>query len=66
MVRPRKDGRGIRLKGVFCLEGEIIDIPAYVDIVREWGAKLVVDDAHAIGVPLRRRGGPRLPSSATG
>jgi 8-amino-7-oxononanoate synthase len=37
-------------EGVYCLEGEIIDIPAYVEVARAHGAKLMVDDAHAIGV----------------
>jgi 8-amino-7-oxononanoate synthase len=37
-------------EGVYCLEGEIIDIPAYVEVARAHGAKLMVDDAHAVGV----------------
>lgn len=49
--------RVIVTEGVFCLEGEIIDIPAYVAVAREWGAKLVVDDAHAVGVLGPRGGG---------
>jgi 8-amino-7-oxononanoate synthase len=44
-------------EGVYCLEGEIIDIPAYVDIARLHGAKLMVDDAHAVGVIGPRGGG---------
>ncbi len=44
-------------EGVYCLEGEIIDIPAYVDIARAHEAKLMVDDAHAIGVIGGRGGG---------
>jgi 8-amino-7-oxononanoate synthase len=44
-------------EGVYCLEGEIIDIPAYVDIARAHRAKLMVDDAHAIGVIGSRGGG---------
>ena len=44
-------------EGVFCLEGEIIDIPSYVEIARAHEAKLMVDDAHAIGVIGSRGGG---------
>jgi 8-amino-7-oxononanoate synthase len=44
-------------EGVYCLEGEIIDIPAYVKVARAHGAKLMVDDAHAIGVIGERGGG---------
>jgi 8-amino-7-oxononanoate synthase len=44
-------------EGVYCLEGEIIDIPAYVELARAYGAKLMVDDAHAIGVIGSRGGG---------
>lgn len=44
-------------EGVYCLEGEIIDIPAYIDLAREYQAKLMVDDAHAIGVMGARGGG---------
>ncbi len=44
-------------EGVYCHEGEIIDIPAYVEIARAHRAKLMVDDAHAIGVIGSRGGG---------
>jgi 8-amino-7-oxononanoate synthase len=44
-------------EGVYCLEGEIIDIPSYIEIARAHGAKLMVDDAHAIGVIGPRGGG---------
>lgn len=37
-------------EGVYCLEGEIINIPAYIEVARRHAAKLMVDDAHAIGV----------------
>lgn len=44
-------------EGVYCLEGEIIDIPEYVVVARDHEAKLMVDDAHAIGVIGPRGGG---------
>ncbi len=49
--------RLIVTEGVYCLEGEIIDVPAYIDVAREHKAKLMVDDAHAIGVIGARGGG---------
>ncbi len=44
-------------EGVYCLEGEIVDMPRYVELARAHKAKLMVDDAHAIGVLGRRGGG---------
>ena len=44
-------------EGIYCLEGEIIDIPSYVEMARNYGAKLMVDDAHAVGVIGPRGGG---------
>ncbi|MEX0805443.1 MAG: aminotransferase class I/II-fold pyridoxal phosphate-dependent enzyme, partial [Candidatus Binatia bacterium] len=44
-------------EGVFSLEGEIIDLPAYVSLARETGSKLMIDDAHGIGVLGSRGGG---------
>ncbi len=54
-------------EGVYCLEGEIIDIPAYIEMARDHEAKLMVDDAHAIGVLGSRGGGsPDYHSCADG
>ena len=36
--------------GVFSMSGEIAHLPAIVDVVRRHGGRLVVDDAHALGV----------------
>jgi 8-amino-7-oxononanoate synthase len=36
--------------GVFSMEGNIVDLPALVALAREYGARVMVDDAHAIGV----------------
>jgi 8-amino-7-oxononanoate synthase len=36
--------------GVFSMEGNIVDLPTLVSVAREYGARVMVDDAHAIGV----------------
>ena len=40
----------ITTEGVFSLEGEILDLPAYIEIAGKYGAKLMIDDAHAVGI----------------
>ena len=36
--------------GVFSMEGNIVNLPSVVALAREYGARVMVDDAHAIGV----------------
>ena len=36
--------------GVFSMEGNIVELPSVVALAREYGARVMVDDAHAIGV----------------
>jgi 8-amino-7-oxononanoate synthase len=36
--------------GVFSMEGDIVDLPGIVALAREYGARVMVDDAHAVGV----------------
>ena len=52
MLQAEKPERGklIAIDGVFSMEGDIADLPSLVALKREFGAALVVDDAHAIGV----------------
>lgn len=52
MLQADKPERGklIAIDGVFSMEGDIADLPALVALKREFGAALVVDDAHAVGV----------------
>lgn len=44
-------------EGVFSLDGEIIDIPKYLELAAEFNAKLMIDDAHGIGVIGKNGGG---------
>lgn len=44
-------------EGVFSLEGEILPLDKYVELVRSYGAKLMVDDAHGVGIIGTQGGG---------
>ncbi len=46
------NGRGklIVVDGVFSMEGDIVDLPSVVKIAKKYGARVMVDDAHGIGV----------------
>lgn len=50
MARYAEAPKLIVIEGVYTLEGTIVDLPAYVDLAREAGAFLMVDDAHGIGL----------------
>lgn len=43
-------GKLIIVDGVFSMEGDIADLPNVVKLAREYGARVMVDDAHGIGV----------------
>jgi 8-amino-7-oxononanoate synthase len=43
-------GKLIVVDGVFSMEGDIVDLPGIVPLARKYGARLLVDDAHGIGV----------------
>ncbi|MGQ9495624.1 MAG: aminotransferase class I/II-fold pyridoxal phosphate-dependent enzyme [Thermoanaerobaculaceae bacterium] len=46
---PNKGGLVV-VDGVFSMEGDIVDLPALVSICEKHGVRLMVDDAHGIGV----------------
>jgi len=52
VLERHRDGNGILIAtdGVFSMEGNIVDLPTIVDIKEEYGARLLVDDAHSVGV----------------
>ena len=52
---PEQGGRLIVTDGIFSMEGNIVNLPAITSLAEVHGAKVLVDDAHAIGV-LGRRG----------
>ncbi len=43
-------GRMIVTDGVFSMSGHVADLPGIVELAREYGARVVVDDAHGTGV----------------
>lgn len=51
-VLPENNGRGklIVVDGVFSMEGDIINLPEVLKLTKKYGARLMVDDAHGIGV----------------
>jgi 8-amino-7-oxononanoate synthase len=54
-AEDEKAGILIVTDGVFSMEGEICDLPGIVKLAKKFGARIMVDDAHSIGV-LGERG----------
>jgi 8-amino-7-oxononanoate synthase len=52
LKRAAGDGGGVLVvvDGVFSMEGDLCDLPAIVELCRRYGARLMVDEAHAVGV----------------
>jgi 8-amino-7-oxononanoate synthase len=44
------DGKLIVVDGVFSMSGDVSDLPSIVSLAKNFGAALMVDDAHGIGV----------------
>lgn len=51
-LRRTEEGKGklIAVDGVFSMEGDIADLPRLAELRAEYGARILVDDAHSIGV----------------
>ena len=47
---PESAGRMIVSDGVFSVSGEIVDLPSLVKLAKKYGARILIDDAHAVGV----------------
>jgi 8-amino-7-oxononanoate synthase len=43
-------GKLIVVDGVYSMSGEVVDLPGVVELAKEFGARLMVDDAHSVGV----------------
>ena len=46
----KEAGKLIVVDGVFSMEGDLTDLPNVVRVGKKYGAKIMVDDAHGIGV----------------
>lgn len=53
---PEDRGKLVVVDGLFSMEGDLADLPAIVELCKEYGARLMVDDAHAMGVMGEGRG----------
>ncbi len=50
LLENNRDNPGVIVTdGVFSMEGDLADIPGLVEISREFGIRLIVDDAHGVG-----------------
>jgi 8-amino-7-oxononanoate synthase len=52
---PKDAGKLVAVDGVFSMRGDIADLPAIAQLAKTYGAAVLVDDAHGIGV-LGRNG----------
>jgi 7-keto-8-aminopelargonate synthetase-like enzyme len=51
VLEATKDkGKLIIVDGVFSMEGDIADLPSIIQLAKTYGARVMVDDAHGIGV----------------
>jgi 8-amino-7-oxononanoate synthase len=53
---PEDRGKLLIVDGLYSMEGDIADLPAIYPICKKYGARLMVDDAHAMGVLGEGRG----------
>ena len=65
LERAAGDGGGVLVvvDGVYSMEGDICDVASVAELCRAHGARLMVDEAHGVGVLGRPR--RRAPASST-
>ncbi|MEZ0364368.1 type I polyketide synthase [Mycobacterium sp. pUA109] len=56
-VRGRYRRALVVIEGVYSMDGDIADLPAFIEIAKEYDAMLMVDEAHSIGVLGAHGGG---------
>jgi 8-amino-7-oxononanoate synthase len=47
---PAEKGKLVVVDGLFSMEGDIAPLPEIIPLCKKYGARLMVDDAHALGV----------------
>ena len=47
---PKEKGKLIVVDGVFSMEGDLVDLPTVTKLAKRYGAGVMVDDAHGLGV----------------
>jgi len=47
---PRDKGKLIVVDGVFSMEGDVANLPVIMELKEQFGARVMVDDAHGLGV----------------
>jgi 8-amino-7-oxononanoate synthase len=47
---PESAGRLVVTDGVFSMKGDLVDLPNLVRVARKYGARIMLDDAHGVGV----------------
>jgi 8-amino-7-oxononanoate synthase len=53
---PNDRGKLIVVDGVFSMGGDLADLPGLIPLAKEYSARIMVDDAHGMGVTGRGRG----------
>jgi 8-amino-7-oxononanoate synthase len=53
---PEDVGRLVVVDGLYSMGGDIVPLPDLVPVCKKYGARLMVDDAHAVGVLGKGRG----------
>jgi 8-amino-7-oxononanoate synthase len=47
---PATSGKILIVDGIFSMSGDIVDLPAMTKVAKEYGCRIYVDEAHALGV----------------